>query len=491
MAMEAATETQRLQITLQELIDFLGKTYITTCEEVARTEHAVQSNMRIVQELQAAVSQRNNVVADQSDAPSLPAFSQVGQMPTSGNPVHSAEAEESPTPVAASATDLSGPASARSTQHDKLQAVLAQARAIRGQDKPQASIGSNPQPIGTAAATSMEVQQQVLQHKLGSGSSASQSAPAESAQSQSMESQWTQTMPLQLPAYFRKALNAFRRPSSQQQAQSPASATAAASSSCGPFINLTDTYNESLASIAHAGKAFQDAVTAADTPQEQAKQSWANPEAQSWLRHSALVQAQLLLMQRLTARLDAQQPGRDENLASSSADADQDTLQLWKEVQQEYHVLFETPAADPDAVNRWRNRALRFALPSNSNAPDVVRKPAAGNQSEGFAANKPAEAWLPEACWKGLPASLVPSASSLTRTAADHDPSSILLPGGRGGETGEAATISYTSLSQLQTVSRLQHQLQLYLRSSVDEACIHEWYDPVFPEMHPIGGFIQ
>ncbi len=110
--MEAATETQRLQITLQELIDFLGKvqitfranrveqslrcnskttaitiyalqTYITTCEEVARTEYAVQSNMRIVQDLQAAVSQRNNVFADQCDAPSLPASSQSGQMPTS------------------------------------------------------------------------------------------------------------------------------------------------------------------------------------------------------------------------------------------------------------------------------------------------------------------------------------------------------------------------------------------------------------------------
>jgi len=72
----------------------------------------------------------------------------------------------------------------------------------------------------------------------------------------------------------------------------------------------------------------------------------------------------------------------------------------------------------------------------------------------GFAANKPAEAWLPEACWSGLPASLLPSASSSTQTAADHDPSSILLPGGRGGDTDEAATISYTSLSQLQTVSR-------------------------------------
>jgi hypothetical protein len=62
----------------------------------------------------------------------------------------------------------------------------------------------------TAAASPMEVQQQLLQHKLLSGSSASQSAPAESAQSHSVESHWAQTLPLQLPAYFRKALNAFR-----------------------------------------------------------------------------------------------------------------------------------------------------------------------------------------------------------------------------------------------------------------------------------------
>lgn len=59
------------------------QTYVTTCEEVARTEYAVQSNMRIVQDLQAAVSQRNNVLAGQCDAPSLPASSQIGQMPTS------------------------------------------------------------------------------------------------------------------------------------------------------------------------------------------------------------------------------------------------------------------------------------------------------------------------------------------------------------------------------------------------------------------------
>ena len=205
-----------------------------------------------------------------------------------GYPVHSAEAEESP--VAASAADLSGPASAQSEQHNKLQAVLAQARAIRGQDKSQAStalisrsmshVGKTTprKPTGTgaaaqkcasrfmhdrtnrlqphaklssnmsgrssrgdpasakpqrddtalskhhkppqqqpalssmsdretAAAAQMQVQQQ---HKLVSGSSASQSAPAGSAQSHSMESQWAQTIPLQLPAYFRKALNAFR-----------------------------------------------------------------------------------------------------------------------------------------------------------------------------------------------------------------------------------------------------------------------------------------
>ena len=37
---------------------------------------------------------------------------------------------------------------------------------------------------------------------------------------------------------------------------------------------------------------------------------------------------------------------------------DDDALQ----VQQEYHDLFETPAGDPEAVMRWRNRALRFVL---------------------------------------------------------------------------------------------------------------------------------
>ena len=53
------------------------------------------------------------------------------------------------------------------------------------------------------------------------------------------------------------------------------------------------------------------------------------------------------------------------------------------QVQQEYHMLFETPAAEPDAVTRWRNRVLRFVLPPEPNAPEVVNKPAAGKESEG------------------------------------------------------------------------------------------------------------
>ncbi len=53
------------------------------------------------------------------------------------------------------------------------------------------------------------------------------------------------------------------------------------------------------------------------------------------------------------------------------------------QVQQEYHMLFQTPAADPDTVTRWRNRALRFVLPPEPNAPDVVNNPAAGNETEG------------------------------------------------------------------------------------------------------------
>ncbi len=37
------------------------------------------------------------------------------------------------------------------------------------------------------------------------------------------------------------------------------------------------------------------------------------------------------------------------------------------QVQHEYDMLFETAAADPEAVLRWRNRALRFVLPPAGN----------------------------------------------------------------------------------------------------------------------------
>ena len=38
------------------------------------------------------------------------------------------------------------------------------------------------------------------------------------------------------------------------------------------------------------------------------------------------------------------------------------------QVQQEYQALFETPAGDPDAVLRWRNRAMRFVLSSETDS---------------------------------------------------------------------------------------------------------------------------
>ena len=85
----------------------------------------------------------------------------------------------------------------------------------------------------------------------------------------------------------------------------------------------------------------------------------------------------------------------------------------------------------------------------------ILQYPHSDGVGAGYAANKPAEAWLPEACWSELPTSLAPSASSSAQTAADDGPSGILLPGGSGEETGKAAIISYTSLSRLQTVSRL------------------------------------
>lgn len=195
--------------------------------------------------------------------------------------------------------------SAPSTQHAKLQAVLAQARAIRGQDKPQPSTAKphsvsqagkakpgsrRPSPNSTARVVSgqrnssssmhdrtnkpqagsqasssmssraskpglvstkpqvdasahpsipmhhkqvhqqvpakamperdtaslaqlpeMQVQQQQMQHGVGSHAPASLApSPAAADQSQGAAPQHAQTTPLQMPAHFRRALKAFR-----------------------------------------------------------------------------------------------------------------------------------------------------------------------------------------------------------------------------------------------------------------------------------------
>lgn len=56
------------------------------------------------------------------------------------------------------------------------------------------------------------------------------------------------------------------------------------------------------------------------------------------------------------------------------------------QVQQEYHSLFESNTGDPETVTRWRNRALRFVLPSDSASPDVAEhsaplRPVSGESS--------------------------------------------------------------------------------------------------------------
>lgn len=220
---------------------------------------------------------------------------------------HTSSAEVAVNSASPSTAQAANPAaaepSAPSTQHDKLQAVLAQARAIRGQDKPQPSKSQSmsqagkakpgsrrPSPNSTARAVSgrsnssssmhdrtnkpqtgsqvssstasraskpglvstnshvdatthpskpmhhkqvyqqvpakalpervmrspaqlpeEKVQQQQMQHGVGSHAPASLGLPPAAAdQSQGAPPQHAQTTPLQMPAHFRRALKAFR-----------------------------------------------------------------------------------------------------------------------------------------------------------------------------------------------------------------------------------------------------------------------------------------
>ena len=58
------------------------------------------------------------------------------------------------------------------------------------------------------------------------------------------------------------------------------------------------------------------------------------------------------------------------------------------QVQQEYHALFEMPAADSDAVMRWRNRALRFVLTPQPDAPGVTDRHPGPKHREGEGAKQ-------------------------------------------------------------------------------------------------------
>ena len=55
------------------------------------------------------------------------------------------------------------------------------------------------------------------------------------------------------------------------------SSSAGPFSSSGPFINLTDTYNDALASITDAGQAFQAALNTAETEPDTSERQGPDP----------------------------------------------------------------------------------------------------------------------------------------------------------------------------------------------------------------------
>lgn len=79
---------------------------------------------------------------------------------------------------------------------------------------------------------------------------------------------------------YQAMLSLCRQMPSQQQSQSAAGSSTAASKSTEPFINLTDTYNSSMTAIGEAGRAFQDRLSARACVKKSTTQEWANPEAQ-------------------------------------------------------------------------------------------------------------------------------------------------------------------------------------------------------------------
>lgn len=176
--MSQHTDPSAIQATLQSLNDFLGQvltqhvaavklavimsacsvaccvcalcdyeykllqTYITICEEAARAEYAVQADMRILKDLDSQVT--NSFETDQEE-PSVPVkayavqnkLSMLLRKHRSQHTKHSCKVLflAAGASVSTSAPPDLATASPADAHHDKLQAVLAQARAIRGQPK--------------------------------------------------------------------------------------------------------------------------------------------------------------------------------------------------------------------------------------------------------------------------------------------------------------------------------------------------------------------
>lgn len=498
--MPQPTDCSALQATLQGLNEFLGQTYIKICKEVAQAEYAVQADFRVLRDLESQLKSSLETHVMQQEEPS--------SMAAKLCDMHSG--------VGASSTAVTSELAAADPvvgQHDKLQAVLAQARAIRRQGKSETTNRSHlssiqpvmptrpvPRPGTKLNRSSSSHECSAKRHTEninGSDSSNHSHSARPASKSQLPSAQHVQQqlpgkplpdilstsqkstaktplaaqpgigrdasqypVPLEPPAHFREAFNALRLPGLHHNTQSAASSSRTSASSQAPFINLDDAYNECMASIAETGAAFKRALCP-DNQQAGASadvmQSWADPDSENWLRHSALVEAQLRLMQRLSSQLQAHS-GR-QVCGSNAPDAEewQEILQLWQEVQQEYHALFETPAGDPDAVLRWRNRAMRFVLSSETHGTCPTQ---AGSHtplsSPGNKSDKPAEAWLPSECWAGL--EQLPD-NGLGHNASAEECHNVLVP----PHVRQGGALVNTDPAQLQTICRLQHQLQLYL----------------------------
>eukprot|EP00884_Botryococcus_braunii_P022549 jgi/Botrbrau1/8979/Bobra.0148s0086.2 len=146
---------------------------------------------------------------------------------------------------------------------------------------------------------------------------------------------------------------------------------------------------------------------------------WAHPRAQRWLRAASLVRAQSQLLESI------QQSG--------FAGAAPDNVALTGR-------LLE----DEEAVVRWRNRALRALLKGGVCHPPPPTGHAGPQRYRG-------EGLLPTDTWHQLP--------ELARAGGLH----VLLPGGRPDGPAVSPRLHYSSEAQLQALSRVKVQVEMYV----------------------------